>query len=239
MELNTIKTTTLYTTTNYLGQECVVNVQYGSANTKTGNGVQIWILPLSWIIDGKDKMSDDTASCMDCIHSKLKNGSCYVRKGFAEYGLKSKVNSLHKQYHSGDLIIRSLDELINIEGPKIKGKFVRFGAYGEPVLLGHTVTDQIANLALNFTGYTHQWHIPQYEWSKKYFMASVETDALMEKANSKGFRTFRVRTKLSGLHANEIICPASKEAGRKVTCNNCLLCKGASSKAKSIAIIKH
>ena len=233
------KATTLYTTTNHLGQECVINVQHGSKNSKTGDGVQIFILPMSWITNGKEKMSDDTASCMDCIHSKLKNGSCYVRKGFAEYGLKSKVNSLHKQYLSGDLILRSLNELIGIEGPKLKGKFVRFGAYGEPVLLGPQVTKKISNLALNFTGYTHQWHIPQYEWSKKYFMASVESNALMEKANSKGFRTFRVRTKLNGLHASEIICPASKEGGRKVTCNNCVLCKGASSKAKSIVIIKH
>ncbi len=233
------KATTLYTTTNHLGQECVINVQHGSKNSKTGDGVQIFILPMSWITNGKEEMSDDTASCMDCIHSKLKNGSCYVRKGFAEYGLKSKVNSLHKQYLSGDLILRSLNELIGIEGPKLKGKFVRFGAYGEPVLLGPQVTKKISNLALNFTGYTHQWHIPQYEWSKKYFMASVESNALMEKANSKGFRTFRVRTKLNGLHASEIICPASKEGGRKVTCNNCVLCKGASSKAKSIVIIKH
>lgn len=234
-----MKKATLYTTTNYLGQECVINVQYGSKNSKTGDGVQIFILPMSWITNGKEEMSDDTASCMDCIHSKLKNGSCYVRKGFAEYGLKSKVNSLHKQYLSGDLILRSLDELIGIEGSKLKGKFVRFGAYGEPVLLGPQVTEEISNLALNFTGYTHQWHIPQYEWSKKYFMASVESDSLMEKANSKGFRTFRVRTKLNGLHASEIICPASKEAGRRVTCNNCVLCKGASSKAKNIVIIKH
>lgn len=233
------KKITLYTTTNHLNQECVVNVQHGSKNSKTGDGVQIFILPMSWITNGKEEMSNDSASCLDCIHSKLKNGSCYVRKGFAEYGLKSKVNSLHKQYLSGDLVLSPIAELLNVEGDKIRGKFVRFGAYGEPVLLGPIVTKQIADIALNFTGYTHQWHIPQYEWSKKYFMASVETDALMEKANSKGFRTFRVRTKLQSTKVNEIMCPASKEGGRRVTCNKCVLCKGSSSKAKNIVIIKH
>jgi len=234
-----MKHITLYTTINHLGQECVVNVQHGSKNSKTGDGVQIFILPMSWVTNGKDEMSDDTASCLDCIHSKGKNGSCYVRKGFAEYGLMSKVHSLHKQYLNGDLILRPIDDLVSMEGDRIRGKFVRFGAYGEPVLLGPTVTKQIADIALNFTGYTHQWHIPQYEWSKEYFMASVETDALMLKANSKGFRTFRVRTKTNHVNDNEVICPASKEAGRKVTCDRCLLCKGASSKAKNIVIIKH
>jgi hypothetical protein len=130
--------------------------------------------------------------------------------------------------------------LLSIEGDKIKGKFVRFGAYGEPVLLGHTVVKGIAELAANFTGYTHQWHIPQYEWSKDYFMASVESESLMTKANHKGFRTFRVRTKQSSiLPTQEVICPASKEGGRKATCVNCALCKGTSSKAKNIVIIKH
>jgi hypothetical protein len=127
-----------------------------------------------------------------------------------------------------------------MEGENIRGKFVRFGAYGEPVLLGHDTVKGIANLAANFTGYTHQWHIPKYEWSKDYFMASVESEPLMDKANNKGFRTFRVRTKSAALlPAREAICPASKEGGRKVTCVNCALCKGASSKAKNIVIIKH
>ena len=234
-----MKKTTLYTTKNYFGQECVVDVQYGSANTKTGNGVQIWIMPLSWITNGKDEMVDDRASCMDCIHSKLKNGSCYVRKGFAEYGLKSKVNSLHKKHLLGDIIYKDVMELVSLEGSKIKGKFVRFGAYGEPVLLGPTVTEEIVQLAANFTGYTHQWHIPHFHWAKEYFMASVESESLMEKAHSLGFRTFRVRTKKDVINTKEITCPASKEGGRKVTCNNCVLCKGSSSKAKNIVIIKH
>ena len=236
---NAMKKTTLYTTKNYFGQDCVVNVQHGSANTKTGNGVQIWILPFAWVTNGKDEMVDDRASCMDCIHSKLKNGSCYVRKGFAEYGLKSKVNSLHNMHLKGNIDYKDVMELVSIEGPKLKGKFVRFGAYGEPVLLGPEVTKGIAELAANFTGYTHQWHISHFHWAKDYFMASVESEALMERAHSLGFRTFRVRTKSDTINKSEIICPASKEAGRKVTCNNCVLCKGASSKAKNILIIKH
>jgi hypothetical protein len=37
----------------------------------------------------------------------------------------------------------------------------------------------------------------------------------------------------------EVLCPASKEAGYKATCETCLLCAGTSVKAKSIAIPVH
>jgi hypothetical protein len=37
----------------------------------------------------------------------------------------------------------------------------------------------------------------------------------------------------------EILCPASKEAGYKTSCDKCGLCAGASIAAKSIAIVAH
>jgi hypothetical protein len=184
-------------------------------------------------------MDNDSASCMDCIHSKLQNKSCYVRKGFAEYGLKAKVDSLHKQYIKGGIDFVSRELIPVIEAPKVAGKFVRFGAYGEPVLLGEKAVSSIASSAQNFTGYTHQWRVPQYAWARLYFMASVETEALQSLANDLGFRTFRVRPRGVSPLMTEVVCPASKEAGRKTTCSNCALCKGASSKAKNVTIIKH
>lgn len=229
----------VYNTINHLGQECVVQVQHGSANSKTGDSTQVWILPKSWVFEGEKAMIDDEASCMDCPHSKRVNRSCYVRKGFAEYGLKSKVKSLNSAYKSGKLDMLPITDLVQFEGDKVKGKFIRFGAYGEPVLLGENTVKQLASLASNWTGYTHQWYVDNYSWAKDYFMASVETELLQNKANSLGFRTFRVRSKKDLITKMEAVCPASKEAGRKVTCNNCALCKGASSKAKNITIIKH
>jgi len=38
--------------------------------------------------------------------------------------------------------------------------------------------------------------------------------------------------------AQETLCPASKEAGRRVQCAACRLCKG-SARGKSIAIVEH
>ena len=54
-----------------------------------------------------------------------------------------------------------------------------------------------------------------------------------------GRRTFRVIANLGELdRTNEALCPASKEAGRRVQCTSCKLCKG-STLAKSIAIVEH
>jgi len=38
---------------------------------------------------------------------------------------------------------------------------------------------------------------------------------------------------------NEILCPASKENDKGITCIACNLCTGSNTKAKSIAIVSH
>ena len=229
----------VYTTLNHIGQQIAVVFQYGSDNSKTGDGVQIACIPFEWILQGKQAMNKDSAVCFDCPHSKSNNATCYVRKGMSNYGLTSKVNSLHSAYLNGTLDCLPVDQIETIEVPKLVGKFVRFGQYGEPVLLGERAVNSIAQVASNFTGYTHLWHLPKYAWAARYFMSSVETAALATKAQSKGFRTFRVRSKQSEKQANEVICPASLEGGRKVTCATCGLCKGNSIGAKSVTIIQH
>jgi len=233
-----MKTNTIYSALNSLGQECAVQFQYGSNNSKTGDGVQIFIIPMKWVIEGKSAMNDDSASCMDCIHGKNANRTCYVRKGQSEMGLKSKVASLHKHYTNGTLVIQPI-ELATAEVPKIRGNYVRFGAYGEPIVLGESLTKVICEASATWTGYTHQWRNPKYQWAKKYFMASADNERLGEIAQGMGWRTFRVRMANESAMPREVICPASKEGNRKATCNTCGLCKGASIKAKSIVIIKH
>lgn len=55
-----------------------------------------------------------------------------------------------------------------------------------------------------------------------------------------GHRTFRVIPDKSAIvKGAEILCPASKEAGYRTTCNSCGLCGGNTVKAKSIAIVAH
>lgn len=229
----------IYKAKNALGMDVAVQVQHGSNNLKTGNGVQIWILPMSWVERGKEAMNDDEASCMDCIHSKRKNSTCYVRKGMSEMGLRSKVLSLNNAYQSGVLEVLPIDDMAEHEVERCRDKYVRFGAYGEPVFLGERNVKAIAEASANFTGYTHQWYQDKYQWASKYFMASVENEPLMQKANGKGWRTFRVKSKSEVKVLYEVVCPASKESGRRVKCSKCGLCKGQSIQAKNVVIIKH
>lgn len=221
----------VYQTENLLGQDVLIEIQHESSNSKTGNAVQIWIIPKEWVTTGN--MSNDSASCMDCIHSKRKDKTCYVRKGMAELGLRSKVRSLQKGCE-----ILSISEM-HQEIPKLRGKFIRFGAFGEPVLLGEDMVRDICAVSKGWTGYTHQWHMPQYQWASEYFMASADNVHLSKKAESKGWRTFMTLERSEDMVDGMVLCPASKEAGRKVTCIECKLCKGNTSKAKSIQIYKH
>ena len=70
-------------------------------------------------------------------------------------------------------------------------------------------------------------------------MQSADTHIEAKQHWAESRRTFRVIQNVDDLDKrNEILCPASKEAGRRVQCAACKLCKG-SLKAKSIAIVLH
>jgi len=115
-----------------------------------------------------------------------------------------------------------------------RGRFVRVGTYGDPAAVPSEVWDELLAECETWTAYTHQ-----KPWRPDIAMQSADshTEAVMHwKA---GRRTLRVVADLGDIdHANEAICPASKEAGRRVQCTACKLCRG-SSKAKSIAIVEH
>jgi hypothetical protein len=211
----------------------IVNFQFDTKNSKTGGLIQNYFLPEAWISsDKKLKDLDDRSICFDCDHGKTKNGTCYVPKGTSGMGLASKVRSLR---------LKGLDNIPELSPEleadlldAISGRGIRFGSYGEPVLLGEELVKKISDRADFWTGYTHQWH--KNPWAKKYFMASVETTLVDKAAQSMGWRTFYAGEPTEG---NHVTCPASKEAGYKTTCDNCKLCMGTTSKAKSVKIKIH
>jgi hypothetical protein len=71
-------------------------------------------------------------------------------------------------------------------------------------------------------------------------MRSVDSIIEAEQAWSLGQRTFRVVRSFGDIvKGKEILCPASKEAGRRVQSAACMLCGGNRVLAKSIAIPAH
>jgi hypothetical protein len=72
------------------------------------------------------------------------------------------------------------------------------------------------------------------------YMRSVDSLEEAYEAWANGQRTFRVVKSVDEIiKGREILCPASKEAGRRVQCADCRLCGGTRMQAKSIAIPAH
>ncbi len=186
---------------------------------------QVWILnkdinPVDALKSGASK-----EVCFNCTH--LVNKTCYVNVGQAP-------QSVYKAYKMGKYAPLDLDILKAL----IKWKAVRFGAYGEPVLIPLHLVKFIAKHARGFTGYTHQWQNLAYLDYKDYFMASADNISEVVKAHQMGYRTFRVKSDNQVNLANEIDCPNTTTG---VQCRDCTLCDGLGKhgKGKSITAIVH
>ena len=90
-------------------------------------------------------------------------------------------------------------------------------------------------MASKTTGYTHQWRtVPAY-WSDV-VMASADTMADADEAHAMGYRTFRVSPAMDR-QQGEVLCPASEEAGKKLTCETCGACNGTATGRKGSIMI--
>ena len=213
------------------GKPIVVIGTYSKRNSKTGAVLQTYIL----CDDGLDpleasKMGEDYSICGDCVmrgtpttdpqRKQAVGRRCYVNLG-------QGVLIVYRSYIKG---------IYQPVPPRILGhnRFVRVGTYGDPAAAPEVVWTELLSEASDWTAYSHQ-----SGWRPDIAMQSADdyhSAALHWKA---GRRTFRVIADLGHLdHANEALCPASKEAGRRVQCTSCKLCKG-STLAKSIAIVEH
>ena len=115
-----------------------------------------------------------------------------------------------------------------------RGRFVRVGTYGDPAAVPSDVWDELLSEAETWTAYTHQ-----KPWRPDIAMQSADSYTEARMHWRAGRRTFRVIANLGQLdQTHEALCPASKEAGRRVQCTACKLCKGGKL-AKSIAIVEH
>ena len=217
------------------GQPIVAIATYSDKNTKTGLMVQTYILCQN--IDPRDanKTGQDFSICGTCplkgiptLDPKRKlaeKRTCYVR-------IDQGSLIVWKAYQNG-----SYPKTNNISELG-RGRMVRLGTYGDPAAVPSYVWHQLLEDAIGHTAYSHQNDIIPID--KKIFMGSADSLEHAKKFWSDNIRTFRVIQNLNEIQDNEILCPASKEAGRKSTCAKCKLCSGTSSNSKkSIAIVQH
>lgn len=211
-----------------------------SQNSKLGLAIVLQTYHFS--VDQFDDFTQDQINCMGCPFSYSANtelsGKCYTHKGLQRLGLNSIIKSINlskvKEFSTKEF---------NAFLAKVKRSslsLIRFGAYGEPVTLPLHVRDSLFALVkgeIKVTGYTHAWRTV----NDTRFMASTHTLVENLEANKLGYRSFLV------LNNNETIdkklstnCPASKEAGKKLTCSTCGLCNGTTKGIKkNIHILKH
>ena len=192
-----------------------------SHNSKTGGMIQSWILlkhykPQESFRAGKgdtDQVTPHSEICGNCPH--LTNGSCYVLWYQAPL-------AVYKKWRRGGY---------KFGNPNSYKKAFRFGSAGNPTVLPLPVVSEIAKASKRWTGYTHEWKLPNKQGYKKYFMASVDNEQDTLLAIQLGWRYFRVRKPGdTTLLSNEVHCPAQKFPD-KVTCESCGLCNGTSNKS--------
>ena len=212
------------------GQPIVVIATYSNRNTKTGKVVQTYILRSDINPLEASKTGQDFSICGSCPMGgevttdpkrKIAKGrKCYVNLGQGVLIVfKSYKRGVYKEGSARDMG---------------RDRFVRVGTYGDPAAVPSHVWDELLSECETWTAYTHQ-----KPWRPDIAMQSADSYDEAKAHWAEGRRTFRVIVDLGDIDkSKETLCPASKEAGRRVQCTACKLCKG-SSNAKSIAIVEH
>jgi hypothetical protein len=224
------------------GQPVIVVAIISSNNAKTGNMIQTHILRADIDPMQASKTGADYSICGNCTHrgtptdnpeKKTAAGrSCYVNIG-------QGPNQVYKAYKAGKYPTATPEQIQELG----TGRMIRLGTYGDPAAVPATIWDNLLKNSSGHTGYTHQ-HDKSPDYSRLMYSADNANDA--QKAHSKGYRTFRVipvqqwqEYGKATILSNEILCPASKENDKGITCSQCKLCTGSNSAGKSIAIVAH
>lgn len=172
-------------------------------------------------------------NCLDCPFNEF--GKCYTHKFNQYVGFISMLKSIAKEFKTFESLPTFKYDMILQARQMSQDTFVRFGTYGEPSLHPIKMIEEMANVADNWTGYTHQWMRNDLS---KFFMASTHDIDGEIVARKQGYRSYiATESKLDGI----VNCPASKEAGFKSTCSKCGLCSGTlgTKSNKSIYILNH
>lgn len=213
------------------GSPIVAIALMGSANVKTGNMVQTYILRADMRPTEAVASGADSAICGDCKHRPSTGGSCYVV-------VCQGPTVVYKGYKLGKYPVADAAHV----GTLIAGRMVRLGTYGDPAAVPASAWENLTAHAAGRTGYTHQWAneaLPEAhrEAITRLTMASVDTAAEAVIAQAMGKRYFRIRLATETLAPREFVCPASVEAGQKKTCAQCGACDGSERSGKASPVI--
>jgi hypothetical protein len=206
------------------GSPIVVIGTMKTRNEKTGQMVQTWILRQDIAPTEALKTGQDYAICGNCPHRPVNQGSCYVT-------VFQAPGRIYSTYKAGRYS-RNKSEFLQ----RIKQLKVRFGAYGDPAAAPVSLWRQIAENCAGYTGYTHQWEMPEFDSELlNYVMASADTEKQARQLQKMKARYFRVIAPGAKKLTREVEC-LSDSVGK--SCADCLLCDGGN-KGKNVYITVH
>lgn len=196
-----------------------------SANVKTGNMVQTYILSDEADPVTASRTGQDEAVCGDCKHRPANGGACYVTliHGPSAVWRKLQAGGYPDWTDANPFLLSGLGA----------GRMVRLGTYGDPAAVPVGIWEALVSQAAGRTGYTHQWrngdlsedlHLHRL---RALVMASCDSEEEAQYARQLGWRYFRIRGNTAQpMGPREIVCPASEEAGKRRTCATCKACDG-------------
>ena len=205
-----------------------------SGNDKTGAMVQTFILHCDIDPNKALKTGEDASVCGDCKFRPIYKGDvrCYVRVYQAPL-------SVWNAFQRGRYAVPGVDFDAALTPEIFEGLAFRIGSYGDPAAIPARIWKTATRRVKNRTGYSHQWNKRIGAGLKNLCMASADSESDVATATARGWRTFRVRQHDAPTLANESICPASSEGGRRTQCDSCGLCQGATIAARNIVIADH
>jgi hypothetical protein len=204
----------------------ITGLKVKSTNAKTGGMVQSYIIRTDVAPTDAIRQGLDVAVCGSCpLRSVASGGSgaCYVNVG---HGPLAVFNAYKRGRYTRQPVAWAAFDIADT------GRAFRIGTYGDPGAVpnaGAFWRDLTARLApeTGITGYTHRWR-DTGAGLKGLCMASVDSPEEYAEAQARGWATFRVARKGDALRfKGEARCPASAEAGKRVTCETCpITCDG-------------
>jgi len=208
----------------------VTGLRRPSANIKTGDLVQSWVLSRHEAPHDAVRSGGDAIVCGDCPQRPSTGGACYVR-------VEQAPLSVWHAYQRGGYPVLTSEMLA---WARARGAALRIGSYGDPSAVPALLWERLTAEFRRSVGYTHAWRTsPDL---RSVAMASVESEEGAREARAAGWRYFRMRSAGSPLLDGEIECPASEGGGYLRTCATCGACDGARSakdRRASVSIVAH
>lgn len=204
------------------GEPIVVIMTMKSKNRKTGNMIQVWILPENVSPMEAVKLRLDDMICGLCSH-RLRlhpdgdlHRTCYVNLGQAPH-------SIWKAYKAG--IYPDISNTSNVDD-LLRDRYIRWGAFGDPAMIDPDIVNAFNRKAKGHTGYTHQWMHKFADPFIGIFQASCDSFNDYLTASSKGWKCFTVVNSDDDNVTNVgKLCP-TEVPNSQAECKSCTLCEG-------------